>query len=155
MARRLLRSTPVVETSALDAGDAASTVTSVLRAARNGKGGVIESITVVDKAEQSAELQIFLFIDEPASPAALDAAFALTDAVLAANLIGVVTIPAANYIVELGGAGVQSIAVLRKVKLGFVLPANKNKLWYQLRVTGTPTYAAADALTLIFDIDQE
>lgn len=148
MTVRSHRVAPVMEATALDAGDAASERFAI-EVARSGRGGVIQTITVIDKAEQSAALELYLF-DYPVTVAALDAAAAFSDADLTDHFLGVIEIAAADYTAELGGAGVQSVATLRNVGFWFDLPSGSHTIYGQLRNTGTPTYGAADALHLVF-----
>lgn len=155
MARKLLRSTPTITAGAYSAKDAIGQLMSVDRAARNGKGGVINSITILDKGEIAPDLAIYFFTDEVTAPAD-NAAQAYSDADLAAYLIGVIKWTTEDLTAELGGANVQAITTLRNLNLGFVLPPNKNKLWYQFANQGdTPTYIATTDLTLILDINAE
>lgn len=142
------RVTPVVATGILAAGDAVSNLFA-LEISRSGRGAEIETLTIIDKAEQSAELQLFLFDSNAITVAAADAATAYSDADLTAHLIGVIEVLATDYIVELGAAGVQSFACLRNVGFMFDLPSGSHTVYGQLRTTGTPTYGAADAITVV------
>lgn len=147
MTVRVDRVKPTMATGLLTAGDAASNGFSV-EVARSGRGGVIETITVIDLAEQSAALELLIF-DYNVAFVAADAAVAFTDAEVADHLLGIIEIATTDYTVELGGAGVQSFATLRNVGFYFDLPSGVHTLYCQLRATGTPTYGAADALRLV------
>lgn len=147
MTVRVDRVVPVVETTALDAGDALGAVFQI-EVSRSGRGGEIRTLTVIDTAEQSAALELYLF-DFNVTAAAADAAMAFSDADLRDHLLGIIEIAAADYTSELGGAGIQSIATLRNVGFVYDLPSGVHTIYGQLRTTGTPTYVAADALILV------
>lgn len=147
--RRSIRINPTVDTTLHTAGDQ---VTQLFTIPMHRRGGVINAITVLDKAEQSAPLELLLF-DGPVTVAANNAAAAFSDADLANKLVGVLEIAAADMTVELGGVGVQSMGSIRNIGLGIKPRNGEGRLYGCLRTTGTPTYAAADDLVLVFDIE--
>jgi hypothetical protein len=152
MARRSLRSTPAISAGAIYAAkDAVGALNTLDRAARNGGGGKILGITVVDRDNEAENLKVWIF-NFAVTAAADNAAMAFSDADLAAYLVGVVDIPAANY-VAIADNG-QAYVPLNG-GLGFKCASGSNKLYYQLEATGTPTYTAVSDLNLIFDIDSE
>jgi hypothetical protein len=155
MARRILRSTPVITTSAYTAKDALGPLTELVHAARNGGGGKICNITMIDKDAEVDDFKVWIFDDEVTAEADADP-MDFSDADLAAHLIGVVAFAEANFVVL--GSNVNaaaSVAVNSGNGMGFKLPVGKSSLWYQVESVDTPTFTAATDVTLIFDIDSE
>ena len=111
----------------------------------------IDSITVVDTAQQKSELLILFFSKEPTITSTDSNTLAITDAELAEKLIGAIKVFAAEYYDVVG----TSIAVVQYPDIQ-VHPqdrpsgANEGQNIYMLVLSkGTPTYGASStALTV-------
>jgi hypothetical protein len=140
--------TPTLEISALDAGDVAfdtATITGAARAA--GSAVTLDSITIVDKADQKAQLHL-VFFNAATSLGVVDSVPDIDDTEVL-TIVGHYEVAAASY-VDLGGASVFSAGNIRKL---MKTNASAN-LFVAAFTTGTPTYAAADALQISFGFVQ-
>jgi hypothetical protein len=109
---------------------------------------VIQSISIVDYAKQSAETDI-LFFDDAVTPAADNAAADFTDAQLAANFLGKVNIASGDY----AALNDNSVATITNVGLQ-LKPATggtDRKIYAYAVTRGTPTYASTSDLVFKFD----
>lgn len=135
---------PVVETTALDALDAVHTNSLKLLAMARvaGGSGVIERIAVISKADVASPLELHFFTEETSQTA--DAAFATTDA------------KAATYIdtVDTGvwrDFDTSRVWATSNKRIPYVCAAGDTAIYLVLQVPAgyTPTYGAADALTVL------
>lgn len=147
---RLISSTPVLDTVQYADGDQLC-IANELVDALDDSGGTAKllSIAVVDKAKQKSLLTVLLFNAAPTIASALNAALDITDAIMAANFIGQVSIPAANY-VDLNG---NSVATVNNINL-MLKAGTGTSIWYVIMSGGTPTYGVGD-LNLKFGIMQD
>lgn len=101
-----------------------------------GDGGscIIETVTVIDQADQGANLDIFLF-DDQITFTADNAAFDPSDADML-KCIGVITVDTWN------AADKSTIGTEKSVGLAVQVAPGKQALWAQLVTRGTPTYVA-------------
>jgi hypothetical protein len=134
------------DTGAYASGDLVAD-TQEIDAAVVGMGGavILETITVTDGADQKGILY-FVFLNAATSLGTENGAPDITDAEAAANVLGVVSVVAADY-VDLGGA-----AVATKAHIGLMLQAASTTDSLYVGLVGgttTPTYAA-DSLTVKF-----
>lgn len=140
--------TPTVETTALDAGDVVFDVATITNAARVSGGTVtLDSITVIDKADQKAQLHL-VFFNAATSLGTVDGAPDIDDTEVL-TVVGHYEVAAASY-VDLGANSVFSAGNINK-KMKTSGSAN---LYVAAFTTGTPTYAAATALQIQFGFTQ-
>ena len=141
--------TPVVSTSAYTSGNSVGGKLTLSNACRSKGGAIIlNDIVVTDEANQKAALTI-LFFNQPLVGTVADFA---TPALIPDinNCIGKVTVAAADYVT----LGSDSAAVAQESSLNLLLynaetVATQN-IYFIIITTGTPTYVAADDLTITF-----
>ncbi len=129
--------TPVITTDIYVANDM---VGDEMAFAIKSQSGVVQSLVVTDLGEQDAALELHLF-RKSVTPAADHDAAAFTDADGKASAIGVIVIPAADYI----DAGAYSIATIEN--LGINYENDSGTLFGYALTRGTPTYASVSDLT--------
>lgn len=110
---------------------------------------VIQSISIVDKAKQDAEIDI-LFFDESVTPSADNATADFTDAALAGNFLGVVTVAASDY----ADLNDNSVATIKNVGLQLKMETDGGdaKIYAYAVTRSTPTYASTSDLVFKFDL---
>jgi hypothetical protein len=112
-------------------------------AERNGAAatGIIHSVVVKDKAEQSAALIVIFFNADPSASTLTDNSAVSVHDDDAGKVIGVVSITAADY----EDIGACHVATIRNLGLPFELSAGS--LYFAVRADGgTPTYANGDLI---------
>ena len=129
--------TPVVTAGAYSANDM---VGDEMAFAIKSQSGVVQSLVVTDLGEQDAALELHLF-RKSVTPASDNDAIAFTDAEGKAEAIGVIVIPAADYI----DGGAYSIATIEN--LGINYECDSGTLFGYAVTRGTPTYASVSDLT--------
>lgn len=140
--------TPIVEATALDAGDVVFDTTIITNAARVSGGVVrLDSVSVIDTADQKAELHL-VFFSANRSLGTVDGAPSINDTNVL-DLVGYVHVAAADY-VDLGGASIVQLGALGKL----MKTVGSRNLYVAAFTPGTPTYGAADALKLLFGFAQ-
>lgn len=143
--------TAVSTTPAYTAGDAVGAKRTIAGALRTSNGsGILESITILDRANQKAAMELFIFDSNPAAATITDnAAFVFSTDDL--KVLAHVTIAATDYIT------VNSKAVATIKGLGITLKGAdaSTSLYAALVAVGTPTYAATTDLQLIYGILQD
>lgn len=119
---------------------------------------VIQSIKVIDEADQKAELILSFFNISPTN-AGNDAAVDYTDDELQANFLGHVTIAAADYIsyadnavATVANVGLQLKPLTRTGDGRNGTSAGDDIVYCVAHTTGTPTYGATDALGIVIDL---
>ena len=142
--------TAVSTTPAYTAGDAVGgkrTITNALRT--SGGSGILESVQILDRANQKAAMELFIFDSDPSAATITDnAAFVFSTDDL--KVLAHVTIAATDYVT------INSKAVATIKGLGVALKGNATSTLYAALVTtGTPTYAATTDLQLIYGILQD
>lgn len=139
---KLLTFTPVLDTSAYAAGDVLAVAT-VLNSVMTDDGGcaLLESLTVIDKANNKIAIDMLIFDSAPASSVgAINAALAVTDADML-KLVARHTIAAADYVT----AGANAEACYGNIRKMLKSAARSRSLYIVLVVrSGTPTFAASD-----------
>lgn len=140
--------TPVVETTALDGGDVAFATTEIANAVRYSGGfAILQDIIVIDKAVQKAQLRL-VFLQANTAFGTLDSPPDIDDTEVL-DVIGTVEIAVTDY-VDLGGNSVAT-----KTAVGLMLkPTTGTSVYFAASTSGTPTYAAADALVFRFGVLQ-
>jgi len=143
--------TAVSASSAYTAGDAVGGKRTITGALRTSNGsGILESITILDRANQKAAMELFIFDSDPSAATITDnSAFVFSTDDL--KVLAHVTIATTDYIT------INSKAVATIKGLGTVLKgANSNtSLYAALVTTGTPTYAATTDVQVIYGILQD
>jgi hypothetical protein len=110
--------------------------------------GILESIIVLDRANQKAALDIFIFDADPTAATLADkTAFVFSTDDL--KVIAHVSVAASDYVT------VNSKAVAHESSLGIALKASGTTLWAAVVTSGTPTYAATTDVQVTFGILQD
>jgi hypothetical protein len=135
--------TPTITAGAYSAGDA---VGGKLTFTGCPESGFIETVTIVDKDEEGAALNLVLFKQDFTAVndnAAFDVTAGEED-----DVIGVVTIAAADFI-DVGGC---KIATISELSMGYKLTetsaTKRGRIYGQLMTTGTPTYTTTSDLVV-------
>lgn len=119
-----------------------------------GFNNTLLSVTVADAGKQSAALTIFFFNSLPTVTSSDNTTLNISDAQMAANCIGAVLIPAANY----ETVSLNSFATVGVSSAGLMLRSNDPNLhlYAVIKTTGTPTYASTSDLVFryMFGIDE-
>lgn len=136
--------TPVVDTSALTAGDTIFDTT-VLSGAVLLPGGtcVLESVTLLDKADQTAAAITLLFFDAAVTFGVINAAPSIIDADML-HCLGAVAFAAGDF-VDVGASKIGT-----KLNVGLMLKAtvSSKNLWVAGFAAGTPTEGAATDIVI-------
>lgn len=135
--------TPTISTSAYANGDAVGALLTFANALPAAGSGVLEAVTIVDKASQAAALDLVLFRASITAPTD-NAAFDPTDAELA-DYVGHVVIGGGHY-----SAFNDNAAAMRRPELHFDLSGTS--LYGVLVARGTPTYAATTDIVVTVQI---
>lgn len=147
----VIKDTTAVSTSpAYTAGDAVGgkrTITGALRT--SGGTGILESVQILDRANQKAAMELFIFDSDPSAATITDnSAFVFSTDDL--KVLAHVTIAATDYVT------INSKAIATIKGLGIALKGNATSTLYAALVTtGTPTYAATTDVQLIYGILQD
>ena len=120
-------------------------ITDVFR--RNGSAAILHSIVVLDEDDQGVEMDI-VFLDSDVTIGTEDAAVSITDA-NARKIIGIVNIPAANYVDLIAN----QVATIDDIGLMMQAASSSTSLWVAAITRGTPTHTAS-GLKLKFAISQ-
>jgi hypothetical protein len=140
--------TPAITAGAYDAADAVGGKLTFAGAASVYRGaGEIVRVTIIDDANQKAQLKLWLY-DQTFTASADNAACDPTDADNQ-NCLGCINIAAADYMTATDNS-VSSTTV----SFPFKLVAGGTSLFGQLQCVATPTYAAVDDLTVILTIEK-
>lgn len=129
--------TPTITTVAYVSGDM---VGGEMAFAIKSQSGVVQSLALTDLQKQNKAMELHLF-RKSVTPAADHDAVAFTDAEGKASAIGVIVIPAADYI----DAGGYSVATIEN--LGIVYEDASGTLFGYAVVRDTPTYGSTSDLT--------
>lgn len=137
--------TPTITAGAYTAKDAVGGLLTFANAVRiSGGKAVINSVTIIDKSQQAAGLELWLF-NQTFTATADNAAFDPSDADLA-NAVGVIPISSVDYYL----ATDNELATVRNAGLQYQLTGTS--LYGQLKCTGTPTYESTSDLTIVLSI---
>lgn len=148
---KTVEATPTISTSAYAAGDLVGDKITLSGAARvTGATGIIQSIVIVDDADQGAEIDVVFFDTDPSNTTFTDnSAFDAADDDLE-NCIGVVTVAASDY----ASFNDNAVGTAANVGLAFEV-SGSNAIYAALVTRGTPTYAATDDVTLRVTVLQD
>lgn len=133
-----------VTASAYSAGDCVGGLVDVACHRANKPSSLaLESVVLVDLADQKADMVLWVLSGEPGESSVVEdsEAFAL-DAEDAPLVLGTISIGAADY------ADAGSYAVATIAGIGLPVEADAGSLYFALVTTGTPTYTAVDDLML-------
>ncbi len=126
---------------ALDDIGGVLTLTGAARA--TGGGTTLTRVSVLDAANQKAQLELLFFNANPAASTFTDNAAPVIHANDVGKYIGRLTIYAADYL----SVGTKAVTCLSNLGLGFVTAASAN-LFYVILTPSTPTYAATGDLQI-------
>jgi hypothetical protein len=147
---RYTKNTITHEAAAYHDGDDLGAVFEIANAvADSGGEAILESVTIVDAAKQSSALALLLFDSSPTVSSAENAALDIADAIIAANCLAVISIPAASYF-ALNASSVVHVDVSTVVKAA----AGSTSLYGQLLCKGAPTYVSTTDLTVKLGFNQ-
>lgn len=134
--------TPTITAGAYSAGDTVGGLLTFANAARvAGLGGVIKNMLIIDDAQQSVELELWLF-NQTFTPIADNAPWAPSVADLE-NLIAIITTESGDWF-ESSNQGVADVEASKR----FDLIAAGTSLFGQLVTRATPTFVATTDLTV-------
>lgn len=132
----LVEITPTLDTSAHSAGDVTISETAIANAARaSGACTILQSVMVVDKDDQKAQLTLYFF-DRTVTFGTKNSAPSISDAD-AAYYMGHIDIAAADYD-DLGGV---SVACVKGI--GLEMMPNATSIFVAATTSGTPTYTSS------------
>jgi hypothetical protein len=146
-----IKDTTVVSTTpAYTAGDAVGAKRTLANAVRvSGGTGIIDSIVLLDRANQKAGMELLIFDADPTNATITDnAAFVYSTDDL--KVIARITIGASDYVT----LNSKAIACLRGLGIAFKTNATTS-LFAALVTTGTPTFAATTDVQLTVGILQD
>lgn len=142
--------TQVTNASAYEAGDAVGGKITITNAMRTSGGtGILQSIHLVDKANQKAAMELLIFDSDPSAATITDdTAFAYSTDI--SKQIARISIAASDY------TTINSIATVNLGGLSKVLKASGSvNLYAALVTTGTPTYVSTSDIIITFGILQD
>lgn len=146
----VIKSTAAVTAAAYSAGNAVGakrTLTSAVRS--SGGSGILQSVAILDRANQKAAMTVFIFDSDPAAATITDkAAFVFSTDDL--KVIAQVNIGAGDYVTTNGKA----YAILSGLNIP-LLAVGGTSLYAAVVTTGTPTYAAITDVQVEFGILQD
>lgn len=146
----VLKVNPTISTSVYVAGNTIGAIQTLTNAVTVSSGtGILESLILLDKSNQKAPMDIFIFESNPAAATTTDhAAFVFSTDNL--KVIARVSVTAGDYVT------VNSNAIAIKTGLGIAVKANGSANLYAVAVTSsTPTYAGANDLQWVWGILQD
>jgi hypothetical protein len=139
-----------VSTSAYSANDIVGGLRTLhLLRDNDGRGCVLQSISVTDKSDQKAELIFVFFNANPADSTVADHGGFTLHANDVAKVIGTVKVEAADYY-DTG-----SVSVALKTGIGLVLSSADEHIYCITIATGTPDYVAAGDVSIAFGVLQD
>ena len=150
---RILTLTPTLDTNAYSAGDTVGADSDGnglwMKALDHGGGvGALHSLTLIDRENQKAALDILFFNDEPTGATITDnAAFDWGAGNAEAKCIGRLRVAAADYITY----DSKAVATLSAIGINLEATNAKGRVYVVIVAVGTPTYAAG-SLTFHFGI---
>lgn len=139
--------TPTISSGAIYAAkDAIGGIMSWAAAARvSGEGGVIQSVTIWDKGQQMAAMDLVLFAATIGGTVTDNSAFDPTD-VMSADFVGSVSFVGADYI------DFSDNSVAFRGGLGIPYTCNDTTLYGALVSRGTPTYTSTSDLNVVLGL---
>ena len=134
-------------------GDVLGSVNTIAGAVNDSKGvSKLDSIVVLDAANQKSAIDLVFFNEAPANSIGADnAAYALNDADLS-KVVGRVSVAGADYV---SSSTTNAEATLRNIELSMQSIAGSEVLYVAVVSRGTPTYGAATDLIIKLCFEQE
>jgi hypothetical protein len=148
--------TPVISTAIYANGDCLGPIQTIVNAARlSAFGGLIQSITVVDKTQAQRAAIDLIFFDSLPTTALDNAVFTMSDAD-AAKVQAIVSILTTDYNTAWAGTPANSVAFKPDTKIAsspqaMAIPylcVGSTSLFMQAVVRGTPTYTSTSDITI-------
>lgn len=156
---KIVEVTPTISTSAYTAADqigGIQTLSNAVLSDPEARGGVLQTIVIVDKAKQKSAIDIFFFKELPTVASSDNAAADITDAEMASKCIGVISVVAGDYadLANNSTASVENVGlVLRSTPNADLATANSV---YAVAVSrGTPTYGSTSDLVFKYGLLQD
>jgi hypothetical protein len=145
----VIKDTTVVTAAAYSAGNAVGAKRTIANAVRTPGTGILESVTILDRANQKAGMTLFIFDADPTNATITDkSAFVFSTDDL--KVIAQVSFAASDYVTT------NSKAIAQKTGLAIALKAaSGTTLYAALVTTGTPTFAATTDVQLEYGILQD
>jgi hypothetical protein len=112
-------------------------------------GGRIRTISIADKANQKAAIDVVCWGADPSGTTFTDHAALAVAAADLLKLVGHVSILAADYI------SFSANALATKNNINWSLKSTTTSLWFAMIARGTPTYASVSDLQLTVDFSQD
>lgn len=142
--------TQTTNASAYEAGDAVGgkiTITNAMRV--SGGTGILQSIDIIDKANQKAALEVLIFNADPSAATITDdTAFVYSTDI--SKQIARISVAASDYVT------INSIATVSLGGLGKIVKANGSaNLYAAIVLVGTPTYTSTSDIIITFGILQD
>lgn len=143
----LIAATPTISASSIYAAkDAIGGIMTFASAARtSGGGGVLESVTIIDKDQELSPIDLVLFSATVAGTATDNSPFDPSDADLA-NFIGAIPILAGDY------ADFTDNSAATRAGIGLAYACAATSLFGVLVARSTPTYTATSDITVILGV---
>lgn len=144
-------STPTISTSAYASGDAIGGLQSIgaVDGRTDSKSGIIQSITIADKAKQSAVIDIVFFNANPSATTVTDnGALTVADADLL-KVVGYAQVTSYASFAD------NSVGCASNVALPYNVNNNQGKLYFIAVSRGTPTYAATTDIQISIGLLQD
>ena len=155
MIRKVITVTPDLASFATpySSGDVMGAANTITDAATDTKGVVkLDSLVVLDKANQKAALDIIFFDEAPAASFGADnAAYALNDSDLS-KVVGRVSVATGDYV---SSSTNNAEATLKNIELTMQARAGVKDLYCVVVSRGTPTYGSASDLLIKLALEQE
>lgn len=144
--RHTIPATPVIDTNIYADGDHLGSLMTLSGMSVGGSShGVLEKVVILDKAGQSAQVDILLFDASPTIASSDNAALNIADAEME-KCIGYVAIAASDYV----STSANSVAS-KVIDPGLACKPDADATIYALlKCRGTPTYGAVSDLVLQF-----
>lgn len=138
---------PVLDTAAYASGDVLFVATEIANAAYDGRPALLASVTLIDRDDVGAALDLYFFSESVSMGAINAASGGLSDA-HASEFLGRVTVAAGDW-EDVGGARIAHVAVPGNRPLGLrgdaqgASVAGMRSVWMVGVTRGTPTHTAA------------
>lgn len=155
MNRKIFTVTPAAASFATpySSGDVIGGANEVVGAALNsGQAVKLDSVVVLDAANQKSAIDLVFFNEAPANSIGADnAAYALNDADLA-KVIGRISVAGADYV---SSSTTNAEATLRDLELTLQPKAGSKSIFVAVISRGTPTYGSATDLKVKLSVEQD
>lgn len=147
---KLIRKTPTIDTAAYGAGDRLGSIITFTDALADQKQGIVRSLTVIIESATLGGANLHLFRALPTVASADNAALDITDAEMTAKYLGSINIgtTAETILVSLAAS---TAATVKGIDLA--VDSKDGNLYGVLEVLGTPTFTAADDLTVVLGVE--